>query len=152
MNEDKIKRLIKLLEKSDIGEIELSSWGRKIRVSKGSLNSNGVADKDVISVMSGHEKPTSSSIDSAAEAPVNENHIEIKSPMVGTFYVASAADADPYVKVGDRVKEGDVLCIIEAMKLMNEIESDYSGVIVEILIENAKPVQYSEPLFLIDIG
>ena len=155
MNEDKIKRLIKLLEESDIGEIELSSWGRKIRVSKGSLNSNGVADKDVIRVMSGHEEPASSSIDSgtaSAEPPVNENHIEIKSPMVGTFYTASGPDADLYVKVGDRVKEGDVLCIIEAMKLMNEIESDYSGVILEILLENAKPVQYNEPLFLIDIG
>ncbi len=155
MNEDKIKRLIKILEESDIGEIELSSWGRKIRVSKGSLNSNGVADNDVVRVMSGDEEPTSSSIDSdttSAEPTVNENHIEIKSPMVGTFYVASAADVDPYVKVGDEVKEGDVLCSVEAMKLMNEIESDYSGVIVKILLENAMPVQYNEPLFLIDIG
>ena len=155
MNEDKIKRLIKILEESDIGEIELSSWGRKIRVSKGSLNSNGVADSDVVRVMSGDKEPISSSIDSdttSAEPAVDENHIEIKSPMVGTFYVSSGPDADPYVKVGDRVEEGDVLCIVEAMKLMNEIESDYSGVIVEILLENAKPVQYNEPLFLIDIG
>lgn len=155
MNEDKIKRLIKILEESDIGEIELSSWGRKIRVSKGSLNSNGVADNDVVRVMSGDEGPISSSIDSdtaSAEPTVNENHIEIKSPMVGTFYAAPTADSDPYVKVGDRIKEGDVLCIVEAMKLMNEIESDYSGVIVKILLENAKPVQYNEPLFLIDIG
>lgn len=155
MNEDKIKRLIKILEESDIGEIELSSWGRKIRVSKGSLNSNGVADNDVVRVMSGHKEPTSSSIDTdttSAEPAVNENHIEIKSPMVGTFYTTSAPDADPYVKVGVTVKEGDVLCIIEAMKLMNEIESDYSGVIVKILVDNAKPVQYNEPLFLIDVG
>ena len=155
MNEDKIKRLIKILEESDIGEIELSSWGRKIRVSKGSLNSNGVADSDVVRVMSGDKEPISSSIDSdttSAEPAVDENHIEIKSPMVGTFYVSSGPDADPYVKVGDRVEEGDVLCIVEAMKLMNEIESDYSGVIVKILLENAKPVQYNEPLFLIDIG
>ncbi len=155
MNEDKIKRLIKILEESDIGEIELSSWGRKIRVSKGSLNSNGVADNDVVSVLSGHTEPTSPSIDTdttSTESPVKKNHIEIKSPMVGTFYAASGSDADPYVKVGDRIKEGDVLCIVEAMKLMNEIESDYSGLIVKILVDNAKPVQYNEPLFLIDVG
>ena len=155
MNEDKIKRLIKILEESDIGEIELSSWGRKIRVSKGSLNSNGVAGSGVLSVTSGHEKQISSSLEGgavSAEPPLNENHIEIKSPMVGTFYLASGPDAEPYVKVGDTIKEGDVLCIVEAMKLMNEIESDYSGVILKILLENSKPVQYNEPLFLIDIG
>jgi len=155
MNEDKIKRLIKILEESDIGEIELSSWGRKIRVSKGSLNSNGVAGSGVLSVTSGNKEQISSSLEGgavSAEPPLNENHIEIKSPMVGTFYLASGPDTEPYVKVGDRVKEGDVLCIVEAMKLMNEIESDYSGVILKILLENSKPVQYNEPLFLIDIG
>ena len=155
MNEDKIKRLIKILEESEIGEIELSSWGRKIRVSKGSLNSNGVADSTAVHAISeGAESAPASSQAAAtpAEEPVDENHIEIKSPMVGTFFEASAPDAEPYVKVGDRVNEGDVLCIIEAMKLMNEIESEYSGVIVKTLIDNAKPVQYNEPLFLIDVG
>lgn len=154
MNEQKIKRLIKILEESDIGEIELSSWGRKIRVSKGSLNSNGVAD-DAVRVVSGNKGPASSSAaadTTSTEAPLNENHIVIKSPMVGTYYGASAPDADPYIKVGDKIKEGDVLCIVEAMKLMNEIESDHSGVIIEILVENSKPVQYNEPLFLIDVG
>ncbi len=147
MNEDKIKRLIKILEESDIGEIELSSWGRKIRVSKGSLNSNGVK------VVSGQEEAASVSIDSTPdEQSANENHIQIKSPMVGTFYTASTPEAEPFVKVGDKVKEGDVLCIVEAMKLMNEIESEYSGVIIEILVDNSKPVQYNEPLFLIDVG
>ena len=153
MNEDKIKRLIKILEESDIGEIELSSWGRKIRVSKGSLNSNGVADSNVVKVVSGQEEAASVSIDSTHdEQSANENHIQIKSPMVGTFYTASTPEAEPFVKVGDKVKEGDVLCIVEAMKLMNEIESEYSGVIIEILVDNSKPVQYSEPLFLIDVG
>ncbi|MCH7818370.1 MAG: acetyl-CoA carboxylase biotin carboxyl carrier protein [Candidatus Marinimicrobia bacterium] len=153
MNEDKIKRLIKILEESDIGEIELSSWGRKIRVSKGSLNSNGVADSNVVKVVSGQEEAASVSIDSTPdEQSANENHIQIKSPMVGTFYTASTPEAEPFVKVGDKVKEGDVLCIVEAMKLMNEIESEYSGVIIEILVDNSKPVQYNEPLFLIDVG
>ena len=72
--------------------------------------------------------------------------------MVGTFYTASDPNAEPFVRVGDKVKEGDILCIVEAMKLMNEIESEYSGVIVKILVENTKPVQYNEPLFLIDAG
>ena len=155
MNEDKIKQLIKILEESDIGEIELSSWGRKIRVSKGSLNSNGVAGSDVVKVMSEHKGSTPSSVaadTAAAEQTVDDNHIEIKSPMVGTYYAASDPNAEPFIKVGDRVKEGDVLCIVEAMKLMNEIESEYSGVIAKILIENSKPVQYNEPLFLIDVG
>lgn len=150
MNEDKIKRLIKILEESDIGEIELSSWGRKIRVSKGSLNNNGVAASDVASVISGNKETAPET--TPTETPLNENHMEIKSPMVGTYYAASGPDADPFVKVGDTIKEGDVLCIVEAMKLMNEIESDHSGVIVEILVDNAKPVQYNEPLFLIDVG
>ncbi len=155
MNEDKIKQLIKILEESDIGEIELSSWGRKIRVSKGSLNSNGVADSNVVRVVSEDKGSTSPAVEAdrtSAEQPVDENHIEIKSPMVGTYYEASDPNAEPFVKVGDSVKEGDVLCIVEAMKLMNEIESEYSGVIVKLLIENSKPVQYNEPLFLIDVG
>lgn len=155
MNEDKIKQLIKILEESDIGEIELSSWGRKIRVSKGSLNSNGVADSNVVRVVSEDKGSTSPAVEAdrtSAEQPVDDNHIEIKSPMVGTYYAASDPNAEPFIKVGDRVKEGDVLCIVEAMKLMNEIESEYSGVIVKILIENSKPVQYNEPLFLIDVG
>ena len=155
MNEDKIKQLIKILEESDIGEIEISSWGRKIRVSKGSLNSNGVADSNVVRVVSedkGSSSATVATDRTSAEQPVDDNHIEIKSPMVGTYYAASDPNAEPFVKVGDSVKEGDVLCIVEAMKLMNEIESEYSGVIVKILIENSKPVQYNEPLFLIDVG
>lgn len=155
MNEDKIKQLIKILEESDIGEIELSSWGRKIRVSKGGLNSNGVADSNVVRVVSEDKGSTSPAVEAdrtSAEQPVDDNHIEIKSPMVGTYYAASDPNAEPFIKVGDRVKEGDVLCIVEAMKLMNEIESEYSGVIVKILIENSKPVQYNEPLFLIDVG
>ncbi|GBD89327.1 biotin carboxyl carrier protein of acetyl-CoA carboxylase [bacterium BMS3Abin04] len=75
---------------------------------------------------------------------------EIRSPIVGTFYRAPAPDADTYVQVGDRLSEGSVLCIVEAMKLMNEIESDVSGKVVKILVENATPVEYNQPLFLIE--
>ena len=75
--------------------------------------------------------------------------MEVKSPIVGTFYAAPAPDADPYVRVGDSISQGTVLCIVEAMKLMNEIESEYNGVIEKILVENATPVEYNQPLFLI---
>ncbi|ARA93047.1 acetyl-CoA carboxylase, biotin carboxyl carrier protein [Rhodothermaceae bacterium RA] len=85
---------------------------------------------------------------SAAEAPPANEH-EVKAPIVGTFYRAPSPDADPFVQVGDRVKPGDVLCIIEAMKLMNEIESEVAGTVTEILVENAQPVEYDQPLFRI---
>ncbi|NND73261.1 MAG: acetyl-CoA carboxylase biotin carboxyl carrier protein [Rhodothermales bacterium] len=87
----------------------------------------------------------------AAAAPAPEvNGVEVKAPIVGTFYAASSPESAPFVKVGDTVQKGDVLCIIEAMKLMNEIESEVSGVIKQILVDNAQPVQYDEPLFLVD--
>ena len=84
--------------------------------------------------------------------PEENNYYEIKSPIVGTFYKAPAPDAEPYAKVGQKVSPGSVLCIVEAMKLMNEIESDISGKIVKILVENGKPVEYNQPLFLIELS
>ena len=84
-----------------------------------------------------------------AEKPVPK-YAEIKSPMVGTFYRALSPDAAPYIQIGDNVREGDVLCIIEAMKLMNEIESDFAGKISKIMVENAQPVEYNQVLFLIE--
>ena len=83
-------------------------------------------------------------------AASSANDHTLKAPIVGTFYTAPSPDADPFVSVGDRVKEGDVLCIIEAMKLMNEIESEVSGTIKEILIKNSEPVEYDQPLFIIE--
>ncbi|ERM84583.1 hypothetical protein P872_24510 [Rhodonellum psychrophilum GCM71 = DSM 17998] len=89
----------------------------------------------------------------AAPAPVKEetnNYIEVKSPMIGTFYRTANPDSDPFVTVGDRVVAGQTVCIIEAMKLFNEIESEISGKIVKVLVENATPVEYDQPLFLVD--
>ncbi len=151
MNEDKIRRLIKILEESDIDEIEVGSWWKKIRVSKSSSNSNGTVDGPAVHAIS-DETESAPAGSTPVEQPADENHVEVKSPMVGTYYASPAPEAEPFVKVGDRVKEGDVLCIVEAMKLMNEIESEHSGVILNILVDNAKPVQYNEPLFLIDVG
>jgi acetyl-CoA carboxylase biotin carboxyl carrier protein len=85
-----------------------------------------------------------------AEAPKSANDLVVQAPIVGTYYAAPSPDADPFVTVGDRVAPGDVLCIIEAMKLMNEIQSEHAGVVKQILVENAEPVEYDQPLFVIE--
>lgn len=160
MDIQEIKQLIKIVEKSDIGEIELIEEGRKIRISKNSrLNtSNGITNP--VYVQSPMQAPAA---DPAASGPAQpgavnvtqetvnaEKYHEVRSPMVGTFYRSPAPDADAYVEVGDQVSEGTTLCIIEAMKLMNEIESEIRGRIAKILVENASPVEYNQVLFLIE--
>ena len=151
MNEKKIRQLIKIVEEYDINELEVSRWGRRVRITKNVVHNNGTADIETIHV---GQKPDTKEADSkvaSEEAEVSqETGIEIKSPMVGTFYAAPAPDASPYVSVGDKIKVGDVLCIVEAMKLMNEIEAEEAGVISKILVENANPVQYNQPLFLLE--
>ena len=152
MNEKKIRQLIKIVEESDINEIEVSRWGRRVRITKNSMHNNGTADAETIHVTPKSEKNSVFTIESSDEAEVMaENIIEIRSPMVGTYYNAPAPDASPYVSVGVKVKVGDVLCIVEAMKLMNEIEAEQEGVISKILVENANPVQYNQPPFLLEI-
>jgi len=147
MREEEIRRLVKIVEESNIGVLEIKRWGRTIKISKTPTNSHDV-----------NAAPAAAAPAPVASAPpvseeqsisVPDNLIEIKSPMVGTFYRAPAPDADPYVNVNSTVKKGQVLCIIEAMKLLNEIESEYDGEIVEILVENAQPVEYNQPLFRI---
>jgi acetyl-CoA carboxylase biotin carboxyl carrier protein len=151
--------LIKLVEESSIGELEVSSWGRKVSIRKkiGSNNDNGNHNPVNYSAPIAQAPPAQSRMDqleistqASKAAPVRTDLIETKSPMVGTFYKAPAPDAKPYVEVGQNIKQGQVLCIIEAMKLMNEIESEVSGRVVEVLVENAKPVQFGQPLFLIE--
>ena len=153
MNEKQIKQLIKIVEESDIDELEVSRWGKRVRITRNRTSDNGTAVKGTLRVDTGKKEPDQiSEEDVTGEDLLEGDLIEIKSPMVGTYYVSSSPDADPFVVVGDKVKIGDVLCIVEAMKLMNEIESEYTGVIKKILVENAKPVQYNQPLFLIDTG
>ena len=151
MNEKKIKQLIKIVEESDINELEVSRWGRRVRITKIGAHHNGSADIETIRV---GERSDASDVGSNL-APdetelLQESGVEIKSPMVGTFYAAPGPDTSPYVSVGDKIKVGDVLCIVEAMKLMNEIEAEEAGVISKILVENADPVQYNQPLFLLE--
>lgn len=147
-----IKKLIKLIENSDVTDLEIEENGTKIKVAK-KIRVSQMPVQNLPAVL-----PSTSSVQSelkeskpavpTSDETSNEFH-EIKSPIVGTFYRAPAPDADSYVQVGDTVSPGTVLCIVEAMKLMNEIESDVSGKIVKILVENGKPVEYNQPLFLI---
>lgn len=94
--------------------------------------------------------PTNTPAPAAPPAEESSKYVEVKSPMIGTFYRASSPDKDPYVKVGDQINAGDTVCIVEAMKLFNEIEAEVSGTIVKVLVEDAQPIEYDQPLFLVD--
>ncbi|MBL8006666.1 MAG: acetyl-CoA carboxylase biotin carboxyl carrier protein [Ignavibacteria bacterium] len=155
-----IKKLIKILDTSNISEIEIEEEGSKIRVSKPKPENNSgmtpmsmpIYQTHMLTEMNKTETGNASlkTESSVTETIKSENTVEVKSPMVGTFYAAPAPDADPYIRVGSNVSPGTVLCIIEAMKLMNEIEAEVSGKIVKILVENGQPVEYNQPLFLIE--
>lgn len=155
---DFIKKIIKVVEKSEITELSYQEGEIKLKVSKNTPAAQQFAipsspqfhQVSVPQQMPEVKSDAGAAQESkAADIEKSENLHEIKSPIVGTFYRSPAPDADPYVQVGDSVSSGSVLCIVEAMKLMNEIESDVSGKIVKILAENATPVEYNQPLFLI---
>ncbi|MBI5179403.1 MAG: acetyl-CoA carboxylase biotin carboxyl carrier protein [Nitrospinae bacterium] len=153
MDIEELKKLIKLVEKSEIREIELEEDGKKIRISKGEGGSISIPmPMHYAPAPQPHHVIPPAQIQSAVEAAVAEDDKShhVKSPMVGTFYRASAEGAEPYAKEGDVVSKGQTLCIIEAMKLMNEIESDISGRVVKIMPENGSPVEYGETLFKIE--
>ena len=150
MWQNKLKEIIYILENSDINEIEINFWGRKFRVVKSpGINVLDENSKNNFSDFSKKMEKTESkvsSVDSSSSSIANE----ILSPMPGTFYAAPSPDADAFIKKGAQVKKGDTLCIIEAMKIINEIEAEHSGVISEILIKNGEPVEYNQPLFKIN--
>lgn len=153
MNENYIKKLIKLVEESEIESLEVSSWGRKIRITQ-KLNASANGQAAVQTVVQPMAAPVAAP---AAAAPVveaapevNDKLVAVVSPMVGTFYTAPSPDADPYVSLNQKVTNGQVVCIVEAMKLMNEIEAESSGRVVKILVENGQPVEYGQTMFLID--
>ena len=135
----KLKKLIDLVEESGIAEIEVTEGEEKVRITR------SVAAPAVQTVYAAAPAPVAA----PAAAPANHANAQ-KSPMVGTFYRAASPTSDPFVEVGQTVKEGQTLCIIEAMKLMNEIEAEKSGVVKAILVENGTPVEYGEPLFVIE--
>jgi acetyl-CoA carboxylase biotin carboxyl carrier protein len=147
----KLKKLIDLVEESDIAEIEVTEGEEKVRIVKGGSGGLEAAALPVPVPMAPPALPPASSAVAAPadQAPTTfEGHL-VKSPMVGTFYRSASPGAKAFVEVGDTVKTGQAICIIEAMKLMNEIEADKDGVIKAILVENGQPVEYGEPLMMI---
>lgn len=158
MKAKEIRDLIDFISKSGLDEVNIETQEFKISVKKSAPIINTIteapiavapapqgAEVPVVSV-----QPTASSISEDQSSEEDSNYIEIKSPMIGTFYNTPSPDAEPFVNVGDLVKVGQTVCIVEAMKLFNEIESEYSGKIIKILVENASPVEYDQPLFLVD--
>jgi acetyl-CoA carboxylase biotin carboxyl carrier protein len=146
MWQDKLKEIIYILENSEVNEIEATFWGRRFRVVKS--DSVKVSSPSTPAVTTSTAPP--SKPEPSAEAVQPSSGENILAPMPGTFYSATSPDTDPFVKEGDSVSEGDTLCIIEAMKIMNEIEAEQNGTITKILVENGKPVEYNQPLFVIN--
>ncbi len=151
----KLKTLIELVETSGIAELEIQEGEERVRITRATA---AVAGMQPVAMHTTHHHATAApqaappaAAGPAAEAPPAEpeGHL-VKSPMVGTFYRSATPGSKPFVEVGDRVEEGGTLCIIEAMKLMNEIESDKAGVVKAILTENGQPVEFGQPLFVIE--
>jgi acetyl-CoA carboxylase biotin carboxyl carrier protein len=156
-----VKKLVKLLSESDVDEIEIEEEGKKIRVAKNPAPPPVYQGPQVMTAPHAHAvthaltagqvsagETSPAAPPAAVPAPANVH--EIKSPIVGTFYRSPSPDASPFVQVGSAIQSGTVLCIVEAMKLMNEIESDVSGKIVKIMVENGQPVEYDQVLFLVE--
>jgi acetyl-CoA carboxylase biotin carboxyl carrier protein len=153
----KLKKLIDLVQESGIAELEITEGEEKVRIARGgavSVTPLAAAVLPVATAPAAGSAPSAPAASAAAPAaaaeppPGHDGHA-VKSPMVGTFYRSPAPDAKPFVEVGATVKEGETICVIEAMKLMNEIEADASGTIKAILVENGQPVEYGQALFII---
>lgn len=141
MELDDLKELIELLKETDITELQLEKDGTKVRIKREKMLSPMEISVQKFGGL--QEKVT-------REAEEETRLITVTSPIVGTFYRASSPEAAPFVEVGSKIKKGQVLCIVEAMKLMNEIESEVDGIVIKVLVENGQPVEYGEPLFLIE--
>ncbi len=154
----KVKKLIELLDESGIAEIEITEGEESLRISRYAQGAAVAMAPAPIAAAAPPPAPTPAPAAEAAPPPpapaaaaeTEEDGYVISAPMVGTFYSSSSPGAAPYVQVGDRVNEGDTLCIIEAMKMMNQIEADVSGVIKSIRAQNGEPVEFGQPLFVID--
>ena len=159
MRESKIRKLIKLVEQSNIDELEVTSWGRKVRITKRLVHQNNptftaapekgtTISQDALAPVA--EKTPEIVVEKIEEKGIPSHWVPIKSPMVGTFYRAPAPDVKPYVELNQMIPAGQVVCIIEAMKLMNEIESEVAGRVAKILVENGNPVEFGQTLLLIE--
>ncbi|HIV70760.1 MAG TPA: acetyl-CoA carboxylase biotin carboxyl carrier protein [Candidatus Aquabacterium excrementipullorum] len=145
----KLKTLIDLVSESNVSELEITEADGKVRIVKAGAAPVAVAMPLVQAQPVAAAQPAAAAAAPVAEAPAETGHV-VKSPMVGTFYRASSPGAKAFAEVGDQVKEGQPVCIIEAMKIMNEIESDKAGTITKILVENGQPVEYGQPLFVVE--
>jgi acetyl-CoA carboxylase biotin carboxyl carrier protein len=142
----KLKKLIDLVQESGIAELEITEGEEKVKIVKGGAV---VAMAPVTVPAAAAEPRTAPGLAAPTEAEAGQEGHVVKAPMVGTFYRSPSPDAKVFVEVGQAVKEGDTICIIEAMKLMNEIEADASGSVKAILVENGQPVEYGQPLFIL---
>lgn len=142
-----IRKLLEIVQAHDISEIEIKEGDTNIRITK---QKEPVIMQAPAQQVVQQAAPAAAPAAAAASAPAEESGYVVKSPMVGTFYTAPAPDAEPFVKVGGHVSVGDTLCIIEAMKIMNPIESEVSGTVKKILVQNAEPVEFGQPLFVIE--
>ncbi|MBT5247154.1 MAG: acetyl-CoA carboxylase biotin carboxyl carrier protein [Flavobacteriaceae bacterium] len=150
MWQDKLKEVIYILENSNVNEIDVTFWGRRFRVVKSAgVNINSDSKLNQTSPVVSNEEPIPSQSKISEDAK-KDNSEEILSPMPGTFYSSPSPEAAPFIKEGDVVSKGDSLCIIEAMKIMNEIEAEKSGTIKKLLVDDGSAVDYNQPLFLID--
>lgn len=154
MWQDKLKEIIYILENSDVNEIEVNFWGRKYRVSKQASvvvqESSGLASKEATqNTVQSNPNPVESENTLASDDNESFDGEDQLSPMPGTFYSAPTPEDEPFVSKGDVVKKGQVLCIIEAMKIMNEIESEFDGTVMKVNVNNGDPVEYNQPLFVI---
>ena len=150
----KVKKLIELLDESGIAEIEITEGEESVRISRYAPGAPVAAQPASVAaapVAAPLAAPAAATDEAAAPAEASEEDgFEVTAPMVGTFYAASSPGAAPFLQVGDRVNEGDTMCIIEAMKMMNQIEADVSGVVKSIRIQNGEPVEFGQVLFVID--
>ena len=143
----KVKKLIELLEESGLSEIEITEGDDKVRITKGGKQ---IPQTSIVETIEESETLTpNESIDEHAKPKNNAEFQEVKAPMIGTYYQSPEPDAEAFVKVGDPISDGDTLCIIEAMKMMNKIESDVSGTIERIMVQNGDPVEFDQVLFLV---
>ncbi len=160
-----IQELLKFINRSTLTDVEIEQKDFRLRIqrkpegivySQAPIMQQMVQQPQVQQFIheSAHATPATPALPSAEAAPVesNKNLKEFRAPFIGTFYRSSGPDKEPFVKVGDTIKKGKVLGVIEAMKLFNEIESDFDGTVVKILVENAQPVEYDQPLFLIELS
>ncbi len=145
----KVKKLIELLEESDIAEIEIHEGEESVRISRASAFPVQTTQVAAAAAPSAPAAPTPTAAEAEPEPEKISGH-QITSPMVGTFYRAASPGSKSFVEEGQHVSQGDTLCIIEAMKILNQIESDTSGVVKKILAENGQPIEYNQPLFIIE--